>query len=41
VEDWKRNTEYVGYSPYENVIVWFWKVRAEQLYLNLKETSFD
>ena len=28
VEDWKRNTEYVGYSPYENIIVWFWKVRA-------------
>ena len=32
VEDWKRNTEYVGYSPYEDIIVWFWKVRAEQLY---------
>jgi len=26
VEDWKKNTEYVGYTPYDNIIVWFWKV---------------
>lgn len=26
VEDWRKNTDLVGYSPYDNVIVWFWKV---------------
>ena len=26
VEDWKKNTEYDGYSVNDDVIVWFWKV---------------
>jgi E3 ubiquitin-protein ligase NEDD4 len=25
VEDWKRNTEYSGFWPNDQVIVWFWK----------------
>ena len=25
VEDWKRNTEYTGYTPLDQIIVWFWK----------------
>jgi E3 ubiquitin-protein ligase NEDD4 len=25
VEDWKRNTEYNGFWPNDQVIVWFWK----------------
>ncbi|KAL5481307.1 hypothetical protein EMCRGX_G021442 [Ephydatia muelleri] len=25
VEDWKRNTEYDGYTAKDDVIVWFWK----------------
>lgn len=24
-EDWKKNTEYDGYSPTDQVILWFWK----------------
>lgn len=26
VEDWKENTEYKGYKPTDQVIVWFWQV---------------
>ena len=26
VEDWKKNTEYDGYTANDDVIVWFWKV---------------
>ena len=25
VDDWRRNTEYNGYSSDDQVIVWFWK----------------
>ncbi len=25
VEDWKRNTEYSGYQPTDQVVLWFWK----------------
>lgn len=25
VEDWKKNTEYDGYAPTDQVIQWFWK----------------
>lgn len=25
VEDWRKNTDYVGYSPHEPVVVWFWR----------------
>ena len=25
VEDWKKNTEYVGYAPTDPVVVWFWR----------------
>ena len=25
VGDWKRNTDYNGYWPHDQVIVWFWK----------------
>ena len=26
VEDWQKNTEYIGYNENSKVIVWFWKV---------------
>ena len=26
VEDWKKNTEYDGYSKHDITIVYFWKV---------------
>ncbi|KAL5481313.1 hypothetical protein EMCRGX_G021449 [Ephydatia muelleri] len=26
VEDWKRNTEYIGYKATDDIIVWFWRV---------------
>ena len=29
VEDWKRNTDYDGYTATDDVIVWFWKVLAQ------------
>ena len=25
IGDWKRNTDYTGYQPHDQVIVWFWK----------------
>ncbi len=25
MDDWRRNTDYDGYSPHDNVVVWFWK----------------
>lgn len=25
VEDWRKNTDYVGYSPNDTVVVWFWR----------------
>ena len=31
VADWKKNTEILGYSPYDQVIIWFWKVRVNTL----------
>ena len=32
VNDWKRNTELVGYAINDPVIIWFWKVRMVLLY---------
>jgi len=26
VEDMKRNTDYSGYSPSDQIIVWFWEI---------------
>ncbi|XP_064390613.1 uncharacterized protein LOC135338422 isoform X2 [Halichondria panicea] len=25
MDDWRRNTDYDGYAPHDNVAVWFWK----------------
>ena len=25
VEDWRKNTDYAGYSPHDTVVVWFWR----------------
>ena len=34
-EDWKKNTELVGYTQYDQVIVWFWKVRVHRPIITL------
>ena len=28
VEDWRKNTNYVGYKETDDIVVWFWKVCA-------------
>lgn len=31
VDDWKKNTDYRGYTEQDEVIQWFWKVQAKKL----------
>ena len=26
VDDWRKNTDYVGYKETDNHVMWFWKV---------------
>lgn len=33
VDDWKKNTEYVGYTAHDDIIVWFWKVMCSPVAL--------
>jgi E3 ubiquitin-protein ligase HUWE1 len=29
IEDFKKNTDYSGYNPADQIIIWFWEVVSE------------